>query len=56
MRNLPWPSTTLAPAGGRPFGVTLAIFPPAIATVVFGTSRPSATSTTVTRVIASVCV
>ena len=53
MRNLPWPSTICASAGGAPFWVTLAIVVPRIVTVLFGTIRPSTTSTTLTRVIAS---
>ena len=56
MRNPPWPSTTLAPACGAPFGVTEVIVRPLIDTVLLGMTRPSTTSTTLTRVIASVCV
>ena len=53
MTNLPWPSTICASPGGALFWATLAIVLPRIVTVLFGTIRPSTTSITFTRVIAS---
>src|SRR3954465_13405738 len=56
IRNLPRPSATRASGGGgTAVCVTLRMVSPATTTVLFGTIRPSTTSTTLTAVIASTC-